>query len=85
MIGHEVPTTPPDPELVRSLRLSVRKLPHRRNRWAWDLTDSRDGSWFESMLEFGSPAHARRSGLSRLEELAGSVAGPEPVIFLEAA
>ena len=92
MNSHDVPSLAPDPELVRNLKLTVRRLPHRANRWAWDLRDGRDGSWFESMLEFESPARARRSGLSRMEELLSGVTAPaaplarkEPIVFLEAA
>jgi hypothetical protein len=95
MNSHDVRSPEPDPELVRNLKLTVRRLPHRANRWAWDLRDGRDGSWFESMLEFDSPARARRSGLSRMEELLRAVSGvtapaaplqrKEPIVFLEAA
>jgi hypothetical protein len=73
MIGQYVPPPDPDPELVQSLALSVRQI--RPGRWAWDLRDSRDGSWFESMFEFDSEDQARRSGLSRIAELARSVRG----------
>ena len=94
MIDHDAPSPDPDPELVRSLTLSIRRLPHRPNRWAWDLRDSRDGSWFESMFEFDSPERARRSGLFRMEELFRAVSGvtapvaprmKEPIVFLDAA
>jgi hypothetical protein len=64
------PLPAPDPDLVLKLVLKVREmLPHRPGRWAWDLRDSRDGSWFESMWEFDSEDRARRSGHSRLAEL----------------
>jgi hypothetical protein len=95
MTGHYVPSLEQDPEVVKSLRLTVRKLPHRPNRWAWDLRDSRDGSWFESMFEFDSHERARLSGLARIEELvksasAATVTGArrdanEPIRLREAA
>jgi hypothetical protein len=69
MIGRYAPPPDPDRDLVLSLALKVRELCGRPHRWAWDLRDSRDGSWFESMLEFDSAEQARRSGLSRLAEL----------------
>ena len=70
MRGHYEPLPAPDLELVLHLRLRVREMaPHRRGRWAWDLRDSRDGSWFESMWEFDSAERARRSGLARLDQL----------------
>ena len=69
----------PDPDLVLNLTLKVREmLPHRPGRWAWDLTDSRDGSWFESMWEFDSAQHAERSGRSRLAELIQSPLDAKP-------
>ena len=68
------PPPVPDPDLVVNLVLKVREiLPHRPGRWAWDLRDSRDGSWFESMWEFDSEDRARRSGRSRLAELLESL------------
>ena len=72
-VGHYVSPPEPDPELVQSLALSVRQ--NRPGHWAWDLKDSRDGTWFESMLEFESEEQARRSGLSRIAELPRSVRG----------
>jgi hypothetical protein len=72
-VGQYVPRPAPDPELVQNLALSVRQ--NRPGHWAWDLGDSRDGSWFESMFEFDSAEQARRSGLSRIAELASSVRG----------
>lgn len=95
MTGYYVPSPDLDPEVVTSLKLTVRKLPHRPNRWAWDLRDSRDGSWFESMFEFDSPERARRAGLARIEELFSSGSGAtvpvarldrkEPLVLLDAA
>jgi hypothetical protein len=73
MSGQDVPPSDPDPELVQSLALTVRQ--NRPGHWAWDLKDGRDGSWFESMFEFDSEDQARRSGLSRIAELARSVRG----------
>jgi hypothetical protein len=70
-------TTTPEPELVQSLELTVRRIPQRPNRWAWDLKDGRDGSWFESMWEFDSEERARRSGLSRMLELSRSARGDQ--------
>lgn len=64
-----------DPELVQNLHLTVRPLPHRPHRWAWDLRDGRDSSWFESMWEFDSEARARRSGHARIQELSQSLRG----------
>lgn len=72
-VGQYIPRPAPDPEFVQSLALSVRQ--NRPGHWAWDLKDSRDGTWFESMLEFESEEQARRSGLSRIAELARSVRG----------
>jgi hypothetical protein len=69
MIGRYSPPPDPDRDLVLNLALSVRELSDRPHRWAWDLTDSRDRSWFESMFEFDSAEQALRSGLSRLAEL----------------
>ena len=69
MIGRYSPPPDPDRDLVLNLALSVRELCDRPHRWAWDLRDGRDGSWFESMFEFDSAEQARRSGLSRLAEL----------------
>ena len=95
MTGHYALSPDLDLEAVRNLRLTVRKLPHRPNRWAWDLRDGRDGSWFESMFEFDSHERARQSGLSRIEELLRSVSDAtgastrrdttEPPAFREAA
>jgi hypothetical protein len=73
MSGQYAPPPVPDPQLVESLSLSVRR--NRPGHWAWDLKDSRDGSWFESMFEFDSEDQARRSGLSRIAELSRSVRG----------
>jgi hypothetical protein len=73
MIGQHVPPPVPDVELVQNLALSVRQ--NRPGRWAWDLRDSRDGKWFESMLEFDTEERARRSALSRIAELARSMRG----------
>jgi hypothetical protein len=73
MSGQDVPPSDADPDLVQNLALSVRQ--NRPGHGAWDLRDSRDGSWFESMLEFDSEDQARRSGLSRIAELARSVRG----------
>jgi hypothetical protein len=70
-------TMTPEPDLVQSLELTVRRIPQRPRRWAWDLKDGRDGSWFESMWEFDSEDRARRSGLSRMLELARSVHGDD--------
>jgi hypothetical protein len=69
--GQYVAPPEPDPELVQNLALSVRQ--NRPGHWVWDLRDSRDGSWFESMFEFDSEDQARRSGLSRIAELARCV------------
>jgi hypothetical protein len=80
MAGQYEPLGAPDPELVTALDLRVRELPGHRRRWAWDLYDSRDDSWFESMLEFDSPERANRSGLSRLEELRGEAAQPPKAV-----
>ena len=65
----------PDPDLVRCLELTVRPLAHRPHRWAWDLRDGRDSSWFESMWEFDSEERARRSGAARLMELSRLACG----------
>src|SRR5688572_13545413 len=70
-LGQYVAPSEPDPELVQNLALSVRQ--NRPGHWAWDLRDSRDGSWFESMFEFDSEDQARRAGLSRIAELARCV------------
>jgi hypothetical protein len=79
--SYEAPPAP-DPELVVNLVLKVREmLPHRPGRWAWDLRDSRDGSWFESMWEFDSEERARRSGRSRLAELLESLPGATPLAY----
>ena len=72
-VGQYIALPEPDPELVQNLALSVRQ--NRPGHWAWDLKDSRDGSWFESMFEFDSAEQARRSGVSRIAELARSVRG----------
>jgi hypothetical protein len=76
------PPPAPDPELVVNLVLKVREmLPHRPGRWAWDLRDSRDGSWFESMWEFDSEERARRSGRSRLAEWLESLPDVTPLAY----
>jgi hypothetical protein len=76
------PPPAPDPELVVNLVLKVREmLPHRPGRWAWDLRDSRDGSWFESMWEFDSEERARRSGRSQLAEWLESLADVTPLAY----
>lgn len=76
------PPPAPDPELVVNLVLKVREmLPYRPGRWAWDLRDSRDGSWFESMWEFDSEERARRSGRSRLVELLESLPDARPLAY----
>jgi hypothetical protein len=78
IIGKYVPPPAPETELVHNLKLVVRRLLDRPHRWAWDLRDNRDGSWYESMLEFDSEAQARRSGLSRLAELSNLARGGRP-------
>ena len=75
MIGRFSPPPDPNRDLVLNLELEVRELSARPHRWAWDLRDSRDGSWFESMFEFDSAEQARRSGLSRLAELGRCATG----------
>lgn len=78
MTRYESSSTP-DPELILSLRLRVREMvPHRPRRWAWDLLDSRDGSWFQSMFEFDSEEQAKRSGRSHLDEWRRSLSLPKP-------
>jgi hypothetical protein len=69
MRGQYVPPPAPDPDLVLNLALKVRELSARPGRWAWDLTDNRDGSWFESMWEFESAEEAAGFGRERLAEL----------------
>ena len=78
MIQRYEPPPDLDPELLQNLELSVRQ--NRSGHWAWDLTDSRDGSWFESMFEFDSSEHAKRSGLSRLSELQRNVSPSQAVV-----
>jgi hypothetical protein len=76
------PPPAPDPELVVNLVVKVREMiPHRPGRWAWDLRDSRDGSWFESMWEFNSEERARRSGRSRLAELLETLPDATPLAY----
>jgi hypothetical protein len=62
------------PDLVAHLRLEVRQS-SRLGRWMWALIDSRDGTSFESELEFEWERDARRAGLTRLAELTRSLPG----------
>lgn len=79
MRGQYEPLPAPDPDLILNLRLKVRELlPDRPRRWAWDLIDSRDNRWYESMYEFDSAEDAERSARSRLAELTQSLPGTEP-------
>lgn len=64
--------TAPDADLLRHAHIDVRPVDPRG--WAWVLVDERDGSMVETELAFGTASAARRSGLSRLEELVASLA-----------
>jgi hypothetical protein len=59
-------------DLLRHAHVDVRPVGARR--WAWVLVDERDGSIVETELPFDTASAARRSGLSRLEELVASLA-----------
>ena len=63
-----------DDDAIVHLAVEVRPA-HRRSRWAWHLVDGRDGSDFERGFDYDSPSDARRAGLDRLAELAGSLHG----------
>ena len=67
---------------ITSVHLTVEVLPtHRVSRWSWHLIDRRDGSRFETGLDYDSPSAARRAGLSRLAELASPMRAPRVVVI----